>query len=128
MDETIMVDELAKKILINGIPYSLINYAVHIKWITRKDAKCINHLDDYYYGINKIEDVHMDSYFIDDYSKEELEKAKLCLFKLVELTKSKIINDDYYKTHTHRGTPSDCERLFTVYKKEIKEILDILKS
>lgn len=128
MEESIMTDELAKKILINGIPYSIISYAEYLKWVSNKETECIKCLDSYYYDIKTIEDVYIDTEYIEWYSKEEIDKAKLCLFKLVELTRNKIINDDYYKTHTHRGTPSDCERLFSVYKKEIEEILEIIKS
>ena len=128
MNESLMDYEPVRKMMINEIPYSIINYAVHIKWLTNKDIDCIRYLDSDYYRINSIKDVHMDSEYIGDFSKEELEKSKLCLYKLVDLTRNKIITSDYYKAHVHRGTPSDCERLFSVYEKELKEILNILKS
>lgn len=127
MNESLMDYEPVRRMMIDEIPYSIINYAVHIKWLTSKDIDCIRYLNSDYYCINSIKDVKIDPEFVDDFSKEEIEKSRLCLFKLIDLTRNTIITSDYYKTHVHRGTPSDCERLFTVYKKEIKEILDILK-
>ncbi len=128
MDESLMDYEPIRRMMIDEIPFSIINYAMYIKMLPKDATWCILALDKDYSSINSVDDVQMDSEFIDDYSKEELEKAKLCLYKLVELTRNKIITSDYYKTHVHRGTPSDCERLFSVYKKEIEEILEIIKS
>lgn len=128
MNESLMDYEPLRRIMIDEIPFSIMHYAIHIKWLTSKDINCIRYLNSDYYHINSIEDVKIDPEFVDNFSKEEIEKSRLCLFKLVDLTRNKIITSDYYKTHVHRGTPSDCERLFSVYHDELKEILEIIKS
>ena len=128
MNESLIDNKRLKRMMIDRIPYSIINYARYIKIITEKEEDRLLGLDQDYPNINSIEDITMRSEYSAKYSKEEIEKAKLCLYKLIDLTRNKIIKSDYYKTHVHRGTPNDCIRLFSVYNKELDEIFKILKS
>ena len=128
MKESLMDYEPVRRMMIDEIPHGIINYAVYIKWLSKKDTECILDLDKDYSDIKNLENIHMDQEYTEWNSEEEINKAKLYLYKLVDITRNKIITSDYYKTHVHRGTPSECERLFSVYHYELKEILEIIKS
>lgn len=128
MNESLMDNKRLKRMMIDRIPYSIINYARYIKIITEKEEDRLLGLDQDYPNINSIEDITMRPEYSAKYSKEEIEKAKLCLYKLIDLTRNKIIKSDYYKTHVHIGTPNDCIRLFSIYSKELDEMFKILKS
>lgn len=128
MSESLMDNEKVRRLMIDEIPYSIINYARYVGTISREEKRRLLGLNQDYPNINNIEDITMRPEYSAKYSKEEIEKAKLCLYKLIDLTRNKIIKSDYYKTHVHRGTPNDCIRLFSVYSKELDEIFKILKS
>lgn len=128
MSESLMDNKRLKRMMIDRIPYSIINYARYIKIITEKEEDRLLGLDQDYPNINSIEDITMRPEYSAKYSEKEIEKAKLCLYKLIDLTRNKIIKSDYYKAHVHRGTPNDCIRLFSVYSKELDEIFKLLNS
>ena len=128
MSESLMDNEKVRRLMIDEIPYSIIGYARYVGSISREEKRRLLDLNQNYPDINSIEDITIDSEYSIEYSEKEIEKAKLCLYKLIDLTRNKIITSDYYKTHVHRGTPNDCIRLFSVYSKELDEIFKILKS